>query len=796
MATVLISGQDLQRRRLVIKGQVQGVGFRPTIYRLANIADVSGFVANTTQGVVIEVQGTSSRLAHFRHLIAQHAPPAARIRTIVEDAIDLEVNEAGFRIQTSRQHGAGGVSITPDMAICDNCRRELLDPEDRRFHYALNNCTHCGPRYSIILDTPYDRSATTMATFMMCPECSREYADLGDRRFHAQPVCCPDCGPKIQLVDPRGTPLPGNPVERAAEMLSRGAIVAIKGIGGFHLAVRADSESAVSRLRRLKKRDAKPMAVMCRSLHEVDRLVDVSLSGRSALMSPAAPIVLAMRRSGAPVAEGVAGRNCRLGVMLPYAPIHHLLFHHLNTAIPALVMTSGNMTDEPLAVDNAEALDRLGNLCDALLWHDRPIARSVDDSVILDMGPAQNPMPIRRSRGWVPAGVPVNVSDSICGVCLGGELKSTVALLTHSQAILSQHLGDLSSPLARTRFIQTIHDLCRLYRSQPQFIAHDLHPMYVSAQCAAQLSSQFGVPLVAVQHHHAHAASVMAEHGTTDPVLALICDGTGLGLDSTGWGCELLVATAENFRRVASLHPLILPGGDAAARGISRSALAILYQTLGDDFDQHPAARRLVKDDNDRKILKFMITRTLHSVISSSAGRVFDGVAALLGISTENSFEAQAPMELESAAVHGGRPEVHGPFWSTYRDEQAVERLDLRALYRKLLHLREKESASAESLAALFHIQFAAAWEDVIVRAADVNQISTVGLSGGVFANQFFTNEITCRLQQRGLTVLRHQVVPPNDGGLALGQALVAAARWEKQRDGHAYSTKENVACV
>ena len=791
----LLNNQVIQRRRWIIRGQVQGVGFRPYVYRLAQNAQISGFVANDTRGVIIEGQGPHANLEHFGESLKCNAPPLARIDDITQIIIDRNAGEHGFYIMPSDGHGQGQTAITPDTALCTECREEMFDPTNRRFHHALITCTNCGPRYSIILDIPYDRPATTMARFTMCEHCHIQYNTPSDRRFHAQPISCPDCGPNIELVDTRGQPLAGDPIAQAAEMLLNGGIIAIKGIGGFHLAARADDEATVTRLRQLKQRDSKPFAIMCRSVSDARQFIKISPQAQEVMESAAAPIILAMRQADAPVAPAVAGHNCRLGVMLPYTPIQHLLFSQLEKALMALVMTSGNVTDEPLAISNSEALERLGTMCDAILWHDRPIARCIDDSVLLDMGPGQSPVPIRRSRGFVPSAIALNTGTGVTGICLGGELKNTVALVTDSQVILSQHLGDLTNQLARTQFMQSIHDLCRLYKVTPQFIAHDMHPLYISAQYAAQLARQFKAPLIAVQHHHAHAAAVMAEHAVRGPVLALICDGTGLGLDATGWGCELLCASADAFERVASLNPIILPGGDVAAKDISRSALAILYQSFGKEFDQHPVAERLVANAADRKMLKLMMTRKLQCVISSSAGRLFDGVSALLGLCTCNTFEAQAPMALESAAAMA-QVSVHtGKLWDVIHDGQGLKRLDLRPLIRHLLQQQQNEMP-VEMLAAIFQSQFAAGWEDIICHAAIDAHINTVALSGGVFANQLFANDLAHRLERHDLRVLRHRVVPPNDGGLGLGQALVAATRWTNEFGGPQISATECVTCV
>ncbi len=795
MNTTMSKTRITQRRRWLIRGQVQGVGFRPYVYRLAQEAHLTGWVRNNCDGVIIEAQGQEQHLAGFIKILSENLPPSAHIQDIVDTMMAPVSDEHDFHIEVSDSHGIPAAAITPDMALCAECRRELLEASNRRYQYGLITCTNCGPRYSIIRDIPYDRPATTMAKFEMCPACRQEYGAPADRRFHAQPIACHDCGPQVSLVDAHGENIPGEPVAQAAGMLRAGKILAIKGIGGFHLAARADESQVVRQLRQVKKRDAKPLALMCRNISDAQRFIKICAEAKAALESPEAPIVLALRQSDAPVAAEVADNNCRLGVMLPYTPLHHLLFAQLDDTIPALIMTSGNVTDEPLAITNTEAIERLGGLCDGFLWHNRPIARCVDDSVVLDLGSAQSPIPIRRSRGFVPAALTLPHGYDGTGLCLGGELKNTVALVRNSQVILSEHLGDLNNNLARQHFIQTIEDLCRLYKITPEFIAHDTHPMYISAQYAVRLAQRWNAQLIAVQHHHAHAAAVLAEHAVNEPVLALIADGTGLGLDGTGWGCELLRTRSDEFQRLASLNPILLPGGDMAAKDIRRCALALLHQAFGSEFDRQPAALRLVEDSTDRKMLTMMISRQLQCVISSSAGRLFDGVAALLGLCMHNSFEGQAPMALESAASIAQPPPMPCGLWDVVADSNGVDRLDLRRLIRHLL-LRQRENVPVEILAAVFHSQFAVGWEDIICRAAAKTGISTIVLSGGVFANELLALDMTNRLENRGLKVLRHQRVPPNDGGLALGQAMVATSRWQHDFGGGQTSAMERAICV
>ncbi|MEI8197690.1 MAG: carbamoyltransferase HypF, partial [Phycisphaerae bacterium] len=577
-----------RRQQWRIQGQVQGVGFRPFIFRLAQTYGLTGSVRNEDSDVIIEAQGNDAQLAAFEQAL-QTGPSMARVDRIVTSPMATLSSAADFQItpSTSSTHFLPQSNITPDLAVCPDCQRELLAGSGRHrlAGYPLINCTHCGPRYSIVRRTPYDRANTTMSVFSMCPQCRAEYDDPAHRRFHAQPIACDACGPHLRLVTHLGEPVAGDPIAAAVRLLEAGQILAIKGLGGFHLAVRATDHAAVARLRQLKQRDAKPFAIMCASLAATQRLVDLSAAGAAALVSPVAPIVLASQRPNHGIAPAVAPGTHRLGVMLPYTPIQHLLFASGSGGAEegsiggGLVMTSANHADEPLIIDNDDALKRLGSLCDALLLHDRPIQRPADDSIVLDLSD-DDVLPIRRARGFVPT--PITLPDSLrhapAGLCLGGELKNTIAVVTHGQAILSQHLGDLRHPRAYTLFQQTIRDLLELLVVQPRWIAHDLHPLYLSTQYATELARQWNVPLVPVQHHHAHAAALMAENNLEGPILAIVCDGTGYPPhpDTTIWGGELLLADWRGFRRLAHLRPLLLPGGDAASVDTRRPALAAL----------------------------------------------------------------------------------------------------------------------------------------------------------------------------------------------------------------------------
>ncbi|MCC6682844.1 MAG: carbamoyltransferase HypF [Phycisphaeraceae bacterium] len=763
----------LGRRRWLIRGQVQGVGFRPYVYRLAKKHQLSGFVRNGPQGVIIEAQGADDALDLFARALHEERPPLAVIESVNIESLSLDLGEHKFEIAPSDdQPRKADAQVAIDTAVCPDCLREMLEGRDRRAGYALINCTNCGPRFSIIRNVPYDRPNTTMAKFTMCRACEREYRDAGDRRFHAQPIACHDCGPKLALVNPAGRRIKGDPIANAANLLLKGNILAIKGLGGFHLAVRADHAEGVAELRRRKHRDAKPFAVMVRDLDAARWLVKLSPTAKALLSSPRCPIVLATRCVDLP---GVAPDSHRLGVMLPYTPIQHLLFA-ADPRLQMLVMTSGNVSDEPLVISNSEAVERLGGLCDAMLWHDRPIERPVDDSVYLDMPGDDALLPIRRARGDVPGAIGLPIEQDTAGLCVGGELKNTIAVVRRREAILSQHLGDLKHPLALENFARTIDDMLRLFEVKPRWIAHDLHPAYLSTAHARKLAARWNVPLIAVQHHHAHAAALLAEYDMTGPILALVADGVGHGDDDTSWGGELMLCDLHGYQRVAHLRPLLLAGGDAAAFDTRRCAMALLQQALGEKFDQHPMAAQLYPDENERRMLCEMIRRQVNCATSSAMGRVFDGVAAMTGVCTQNAYEAQAPMMLEAAAAGCVVQSQSRPF--SFSAVTCKGQIDLSLLIRELL----AQPRPADEQAALFHHRLADILAATIIQASKDSGIQTVGLTGGVFCNQLLTQLLTQRLQSEGLNVLRHRRVPATDGGLALGQAAVAAARINEQR--------------
>ncbi len=761
-----------ERRRWRLTGQVQGVGFRPFVYNLARRFGLSGLVRNDAAGVVIEAQGSIGDLDRFEQRLEAEKPVLARIDSVHATAIPTAVEE-GFRIDPSSDSREVGADVTVDVAVCPDCLAELMDVADRRYGYGLINCTHCGPRFTIVKRVPYDRPNTTMAGFALCGECGREYSDPSDRRFHAQPVACPACGPKVALVNNAGCAIGGNPYREAAAMLRGGKVVAIKGLGGFHLACDATNAAAVGLLRRRKERDTKPFALMVRNLDQARRLAVVSGPAASMLASPVAPIVLCPRLGGVvEIAPGVADGMHRFGIMLPYTPIQHLLMA-ADAELPPLVMTSANVSDDPLVIDNQEALTRLGAMCDAILWHDRPIERPVDDSVLIDMGNEEELLPVRRARGLVPSAIELPVATGM-GLAVGAELKDVVAVVRDGKAILSHHLGDLTHAANYECFRKAISDMMLLFGVRPHWIAHDQHPLYLSTSAASELAKELGVRLVAVQHHHAHAASVLAEHGLAGPALAVVCDGVGYGSDGQIWGGELLWSDLREFKRLGHIEPMLLAGGDAAARDTRRCGLALLMQAFGKNFTNLPLVRRMMPVACDLQFIERMLCDNVRCIPSTAAGRLFDGVAALLGVCDHNTHEAEAAMKLEALAARGAHVEGEGEFFVIHREKPL--RIDFSPLVRELVARMGAGHAPAD-LAAMFHRQFCEAWAAMVEMAAMDTGLRRVVLSGGVFCNEIVSKGLCRRLRQGGFEVLRHRRVPPNDGGIALGQAAIAAAR-------------------
>ncbi|MEK7409445.1 MAG: carbamoyltransferase HypF [Acidobacteriota bacterium] len=724
---------EAARLRVSLQGAVQGVGFRPFVYRLAREMGLNGWVLNSSAGLIVEVEGSREELERFLARLDREKPPVAAVLSR-EVALLPPAGFTGFEIRSSDVEEERTAGVLPDLATCPECLAELLDPADRRFLYPFTNCTRCGPRYSIVLDIPYDRPRTTMGGFTLCPECHREYTDPADRRFHAQPNACPRCGPKIQQT-----------IGEAAQALHTGRIVALKGIGGFQLLVDARNEEAVVRLRGRKRREEKPFALMMPSLEMVREYCVLSPQEAGLLESPAAPVVL-LRPNGRPgIAPAVARHSPYLGVMLPYSPLHHLLMREFPFPI---VATSGNLSDEPISIDNDEARTRLGEVADSFLMHDRPVARPCDDSVArVVRGRASL---IRRARGYAP--LPIRIGRELPPVvAVGGHLKNTVAIAIGRQVCVSQHVGDLDTIEARRAFENAIDDLCRLYRFRPELVACDLHPDYASTRWA----QQSGLPLVAVQHHHAHVAACAAEHELDEPYLGVAWDGTGYGLDATVWGGEFFLVEHGRFERVAHLRPFRLPGGEAAVRQGWRSAAY-----FGDRLHnlEIPCAG---SPQRSPKLIRRMIERGVNAPWTTSVGRLFDAVASLAGVAHENRFEGHAAMLLERTigglVTDDAYPLPHG---------------DWRPLIEAVCGDVSRAVAPTR-IAARFHNALA----NWIVEVAEQIRARHVCLSGGVFQNGYLTERAAALLEERGCRVYTHERVPPNDGGIALGQAVLAAAR-------------------
>jgi hydrogenase maturation protein HypF len=747
------------RLRIRVEGIVQGVGFRPFVHALASRHGLGGFVGNDTEGVFIEVEGAPGELRGFLEGLEREAPPLAVIERVTTEE-RAPTGETVFLIVESEVRGERQTLISPDTATCEDCLREMFDPADRRYRYPFTNCTNCGPRFTIIRDVPYDRPRTTMAGFRMCEACAREYHDPADRRFHAQPTCCPECGPRLSLRDPEGRPLPGDPLGRTVELLRDGRVVAVKGLGGYHLAALAAHERAVAALRSRKHREDKPFALMAPDLAAARRLCRIEEAAERLLSSPRRPIVLLPRLPDAPVAPAVAPGNRDLGLMLPYSPLHHLLARDLGEPF---VLTSGNVSDEPIAYRDDDAFDRLRGIADAFLTHDRPIHIRTDDSVVrLFRG---REMPVRRSRGYVPQPIALPWAFPRHVLACGAELKNTFCVARGRYAFVSHHIGDLENAETLRSFVEGIEHFRRLFDVRPEVVAHDLHPEYLSTKYALELEE---VELEGIQHHHAHVASCLADNGEEGPVIGVAFDGLGLGTDGTIWGGEILVADLASFERVGHFGEVPMPGGAAAIREPWRMALAYLDAAFG----QAPGDLDVVRRNAGRWDDVLAVARAgVNSPRTSSCGRLFDAVAAVLGVRDRINYEGQAAIELEQLAD----PSEEGAYPLELRGGARCV-LDGVGLFAAVVE-ELRRGVDRRVVAARFHNAVAggivAACE--AVRAATA--LDAVALSGGVFQNMLLLRRTVAALEGRGFRVLVHGRVPPNDGGISLGQAAVAGAR-------------------
>ena len=749
---------------------MQGVGFRPFVFRLATEMGLSGWVRNYAGGVEIEACGTEERLAHFVRRIKSEAPPLAVISGFERHAVPDEDCVAGFRIMQSSEGGERTALISPDAALCHDCLRELFDPADRRYLHPFITCTNCGPRYSIITDIPYDRPNTTMAGFPLCPDCLREYHDPLDRRFHAQPLACHLCGPHVWLEDCSGSRLSnGNDaVAAAAGHLRNSAVMAVKGIGGYHLAVDACNHEAVRRLRERKKRDEKPFAVMVPDLAAARRFAHLDEMEERLLSSPESPIVIVRRREDCGISELVAPGNSLIGLLMPYTPLHHLLLR--GSGCRALVMTSANLSDEPIVFQDDDARRRLGAVTDYFLMHERPIHISSDDSVMRVF--QGRPLFYRRARGYVPRPV---ILPFECPPVLatGAELKSCICLARGNQAIISQHIGDLQSDRVYDSFRHIVQQMSRLFDITPVIAACDQHPDYLSSVYAGES----GLPVFTVQHHHAHLAACMAENRLEGEVLGIIFDGTGYGTDNTVWGGEFLLGGYGGFRRAGHFRQVRMPGGDSAVREPWRMALAFLHQALGTDglTLDHPVAGRL--NEFERDIFITMLERGLNSPLTSSCGRLFDAVAALLEVRQNVTYDGQAAIELEALAELSVDSQLLP--YEIVTGASGLLQVDFSNLFLAILKDR-RAGISGPDLARRFHATVAQASVEACSRIARDNQIDRVALSGGVFQNRLLSEMVYTGLINEGLQVFTHRLTPPNDGCIAFGQAAIAG--WQTRR--------------
>jgi len=756
---------NFERLKVSVRGAVQGVGFRPFIYRLATQLGLNGWVLNSAQGVFIEVEGVRDVLRQFLLRIEKEKPARASIQSLESCVLDA-VGYDRFEISYSEQSGPKTVLILPDIATCSDCLREILEPKDRRYRYPFTNCTNCGPRFTIVEALPYDRPNTSMKRFAMCADCYREYCDPMDRRFHAQPVACPRCGPYLELWDAGGSVITqrDDALIQAAQMVCKGKIVALKGLGGFQLIVDARDEHAIRELRMRKRREEKPFALLYPSIELVRRDCQVSELEERLLLSPESPIVLLQHRMP-PVRLGasVAPSNPCYGVMLPYTPLHHLFMRELGFPV---VATSGNLSDEPICIDEREALERLSGIADYFLVHDRPIVRHVDDSVVSVIRGRE--LVLRRARGYAP--MPIHLRESLPIVlAVGAHLKNSVCLSVGTEVFVSQHIGDLETAEAFSAFRNVVADFQRLYEASPDVIACDMHPDYLSTRYAAQLQAKPHL----VQHHWAHVLACMADNELDPPVLGVSWDGTGYGSDGTIWGGEFLLARETEFQRAGHFRPFRLPGGDAAVREPRRAALGLLYEALGENgLEKSSLAPVRDFSATELALVRQMLVRGFNSPVTSSVGRLYDAVASLLGLRQRVSFEGQAAMELEFL-VQSGVEDIY-PFLLRNGPPYIV---DWQPMLKEILGDLE-QGRDAGIMAAKFHNTLA---ETIIAVAREIGELKIV-LTGGCFQNRYLTERSVQRLSDSGFRCYWHQRVPPNDGGIALGQVVSAAIAYRQPK--------------
>ena len=754
--------EEKVRLRVTIRGAVQGVGFRPFIYRLATGMGLAGWISNTLQGVSIEVEGTQEQLGAFLLGIERKKPPHAFIQSLEPSFLD-PAGYTDFTILDSDTSGAATVVVLPDIAVCPDCLKEIFTPGERRYRYPFTNCTNCGPRFSIIEALPYDRPHTSMKAFAMCTACRAEYENPRDRRFHAQPIACPVCGPHLELWDREGVPLTthDDALRAATDAIRQGRIVAVKGLGGLQLMVDARNDETVKRLRELKYREEKPFALMYPSLKRAAQDCGITDLEARLLASPEAPIVLLQRSASASgIAPTVAPQNPYLGVMLPYTPLHHLLMAELGFPV---VATSGNLSDEPICIDEQQALKRLGSIADLFLVHNRPIVRHVDDSIVRIMMGRE--IVLRRARGYAP--LPIRIKHPLqASQAVGAHLKNAVALANGQDAVISQHIGDLETEAAYEAFQNVIDDLKRLYALSPATVACDAHPDYLSTRYAGET----GLPLVSVQHHLAHVLACMAENELDGPVMGVSWDGTGYGLDGTIWGGEFLLVGERQVSRIAHFRPFSLPGGDKAVKEPRRTALGILHSLYGDQvFQRDDLAPLMAFTPQELAILRTMLARNINCPLTTSVGRLFDAVAAIAGLCRQIRFEGQAAMALEFA-LSGIETDEAYPFDLDVSSSPGL--LKWERVFEEAVHDAAR-GVPVGMISAKFHNGLV----EAVIAVAGLAGIERVVLTGGCFQNRYLTERAVTCLQAAGFRPYWHQRVPPNDGGIALGQLVAASQR-------------------
>ncbi len=773
-------------KHISINGIVQGVGFRPFVYGLAKRLQIRGQVANTSSGVIIRAEGSEPDIDLFCKELSANPPPLSRITDI--SIISEQVQGfTDFSIVLSQPLSDRSTLISPDVSVCEDCLREMNNPEDRRYRYPFINCTNCGPRYTIISDIPYDRRYTSMKNFRMCGKCQAEYDNPEDRRFHAQPNACPECGPHVELYDNK-TPAPprngegsfsvappalsgkgggglGDPIHHAALLLTQGYILAIKGLGGFHLAADAHNDAAVNRLRERKRREEKPFALMSCDMETIHKYAYISPEEEALLKSRQRPIVLLRKKEQNFLSAAIAPNNNYFGVMLPYTPLHHILLSHFSllTSHFSLVMTSANRTDEPIAIDNDEAFERLSAIADYFLIHNRDIYLRSDDSIVRIAD--EKPRFIRRSRGYVPT--PIFLRRKLPSIlACGAELKNTVTLIKGDKAFISQHIGDLENPLSYDFFKMTIRHLKQILDIKPEIIAHDLHPGYFSTAYALE---QENIQQIGVQHHHAHIVSCMAEHKIAGPVIGLAFDGTGFGTDGNLWGGEILIADEKGFQRAAHLNYVSMPGGEAAIKEPWRMAISYLHNAFGDEIKGLDLPIFREKGDKTLNVIIQMIKKRLNSPLTSGMGRFFDGVASILGIRSRVCFEGQAAMELEMASI---LTQAHYDYdWIRQKNiYQILTAPIVRGIVRDMM-----QKKSAAEIGGKFHASLICLFSDLCAIIGRENGLNRVVFSGGSFQNIILLKGLRQNLESKGFEVFTHSLVPTNDGGISLGQAVIAA---------------------